>query len=309
MNSHKGQKAVSVWVVAAMIAPILQVASKESWIVVLGMGAASAAAYYVLAVQNKESLIMPRWIRLVQYAWLVVLIAVIAEQTALCWPSANGYPTIPLILLALAVLSAESGWKNASRASSIIFYIAVFLIGITTIAGLRDIHAEWLTPQIRKPDGLLLTVLLLPTVTAIMPECGNGKSGTAWVILGAAVLISAWTAGIQSNAAQEQGYLEGVKGLSLLGVVERFESLVSVAMTLGWFSLLTLLLAAAGQCANDVLRKQETAGVWAAGIIAATVVLCGMHIEAWIAAICTATILVVLPILTILTRKIKSRKK
>ena len=37
-----------------------------------------------------------------------------------------------------------------------------------------------------------------------------------------------------------------IRGISILGVAERFESVVAAAMTLGWFCLLSLLLTGAG---------------------------------------------------------------
>ena len=53
-----------------------------------------------------------------------------------------------------------------------------------------------------------------------------------------------------------------VEGLSLAGTLQRFEAVVSVALTMGWFALLSFLLCAAGELMEGVKDGAYDQGVW-----------------------------------------------
>lgn len=128
------------------------------------------------------------------------------------------------------------------------------------------------------------------------------RKGTAWLLgitLFAAV-ISVWCAGTLSRRramAIEIPFYEYSKSLNLLGVAERFEALASVALTLGMFCLLSLLLSAA-----ENLMKNGAVYAGAGAAIAASC----MHFNTMLLSAITAIFWVGLPLIK---RMIKNRKK
>lgn len=75
------------------------------------------------------------------------------------------------------------------------------------------------------------------------------------------------------EAAQgEAVFYEAAKAVNLFGVAERFEAVVSVAMTMGYFALLSLLLSCAGAMAEEFHQGWRRIGVLGAAAISTIIV-------------------------------------
>ena len=166
----------------------------------------------------------------------VVLLAVKAmEWTGLCWPQEEkGH--IALILLTLAAWTGTQGREEA--AAGALRHLIRILVGIVLLSGLREISLENLKPQWLPPDPTLAAVLLVPAICRRKEACVR-----AWLT---AVTYSIFTQGILS-AEVAQGvpapFWELGRSMSLLGTTERFESLIAVALTLGYYGFLSHLMA------------------------------------------------------------------
>ncbi len=254
-----------------MVAPLAQFVARQSW-----LGAALAATVGVAlcwltwrVVSSQPQL--PRWIWMVEWCFLTVLLPDLLRQTGLCWPDANRVPTIPLILLLLAVLSAEQGAIRAARASATVFWFIGLLMAGILGAGVKELHGAWMLPTTEFPAFIAFWVFLLPALLVLLPR--DRAPGGGWLLgvgcLG--VVIAAWTGGVISPglAAEEEGafYLYS-KSLTVLGTAKRMEALASAVLTMSWFCTLSWLLTASGHAAEKVRQGWGRAGVWLAALLA-----------------------------------------
>ena len=114
--------------------------------------------------------------------------------------------------------------------------------------------------------GMLLT-FLLPAGAQLLPRTGRQK--VAWALLPIlfGVAVSVCTFGTLSAEIAETtslGFYEAVRSMRLFGVAERFEAFLSVGLTLGWFSQLSLILGIAGVAADKVRSGCGNWGIWLA---------------------------------------------
>ena len=64
----------------------------------------------------------------------------------------------------------------------------------------------------------------------------------------------------------ENPFREWVSGLSLVGTLQRFDALVSVALTMGWFTLLSFVLCVAGRMREGIKENCYGKGVLFAAV-------------------------------------------
>lgn len=287
-----------LWVMIALSGPLAQLAGVTSWLTVavtaVVCGFLCAA---VLRPQNKTS---SRWMCVAQLFWLAVFVGQLAAKSAGSWDEGNTYPIVPLILLLLAALSAKSGGEKASRAITAVVWLVALMFALVLGAGTTMIRGENLLPVWQKPSWELAALLLIPAVSAFLPS--ESKTKIRWLpaFTGAfAVIVNLWVIGCMSRelAAYEKGaFLEYSKSISLFGVAERFEAVVSCALTVGWFALLSLLFAAAGHQAEQISGQMGSWGVWICLLIAAVSVLLRWQLPDWVVAGLALILWVILPV-------------
>ena len=114
-------------------------------------------------------------------------------------------------------------------------------------------------------------------------------------------LAAAVVAGVISptlaQGAENPFYLM-TKNLELLGIAQRFEAVVSAAMTVGWFSLICLLLSLGGRYAQKMNANWSRAGALVAAATAGAGMLFKLHISWWIVGLLAAVFWVFLPLIT-----------
>lgn len=152
-------------------------------------------------------------------------------------------PLIGLMLLLLAAFAASRGRCVPLRIGAILFFVLILIYGVLLGFSLPNIRWEWMKP-VAKADWTAMTSVLLP-VNALYLWQGKGKIGY-WILAGGilAVLAAAVTSGSISPevASQEMfPFYTAAKSVSVLGAMERLEPLVSAALTLGGFCMLSLL--------------------------------------------------------------------
>lgn len=305
--------AVTAWLLTAMTAPLCQLAGNCSWPTALLAAGVLGMLCWAVCILPRGYLETKKWFCAIQFLWLIVLSAVFADWSADAWPTGTDYPVVPLTLLALAVLSAHQGLSGASRTSAVLFWFVVLLYAVILVAGSQKLHMSYLRTSWELPDTALFLALLLPAVLGLLQVKGHRYTwlpfAAVTVFFVAASVFAEGTLG--STVCQEESwpFYEASKSISLLGVAERFESLVSVAMTMGYFSLYSLLLTAAGNMAENIHKEWGRAGVILAGTIAGVLMLwLPIQSGAWLVII-TLILWVLLPLFGGFVGNVKKAKK
>lgn len=191
----------------------------------------------------------------VQFVFLPVFACEMARLSLRLWEGGEGAYTA-FVLLALAAAGAWNGAKRASHIGGVLFWFLALLYALTLGSGVKNIHPDFLRPDFDLPDARLPAVLLLPAATALLPAAGKRwsvRSGVALTIFTAAIgLLAVGTLSGGIAARIDDPFYEYSKSLSLFGVAERFEALVSVGLTMGFYAMFSVVLSMAGLFADTI---------------------------------------------------------
>lgn len=248
-----------------------------------------------------------------QFLWLALAAGEMAKWLANCWPTAHGGPLIPLTVLVLAAVAGSRGADRAARAGSILFWFLLGLYALVLFGGARDGKGENLVPDWTLPPLGVVAIYLLPAVAGFLPRQKAAAAPLALAgIGGLGILASVITLAVLSPqvAAQEAvPFYTFSKGLSLFGVAERFEALVSAGLTMGFFCLLSFLCAAAGQLAETLRGGWGTGGSFGLAALSAFWLLLEIDLPGEILAGGCLLFWVLVPTLTRGTKKLKKVAK
>ncbi len=289
---------LATWLCTALIPVLLQLAAGLGWLTAGITAIACSAA--VAAVWKWGKAPDHPVVACLQYLFIIVLLWNLLPHAAHSWPGDN-YPAVPLILLALAAWSAHKGAAAAARVGSVLFWVVLLIYLAVLAAGTSEINFAWLRPEVSAVPWTAATLLLIPSAVLHLR-----KEGSRWslrlLLPGLFLLIgSVMTAGILSAKFASEShdpFYTAVRSLNLLGVAQRFEAVLSAAMTAGWFAALTALLSAAAAQAEQVKRKWSKPGLWVSAGLSALGMLCKLHISWWITVILATVFWVAIPILT-----------
>ncbi len=302
------KSALVVWIWVALTAPLAQLAGKDHWLPAIAVVLVCGVLCW-LAIRFGQP-VGGKWLCILQCLWLVAVLAQMARWSAEIWPTGEAFPIVPLTLLALAVLSACKGPTATAKVGSILFWFLLLLYGGLLLAGGENVEFKWLRSQWDMPSPVLGAVLLLPAVAGFLPREKGGEKGVVGVVLFAAI-TALWTVGILSSGVAQQlnwPFYEGMKSVGLFGVAKRLEAFVSVAATLGYFALFSLLLSAVGALAERIRAGAGKCGVITSGVLAASLI----WLPLWgggIQGVISLVLWVLLPILSACTKLLKKRKK
>jgi hypothetical protein len=275
LNDSITAKQLSLWTMAALSAPIAMYAGNATWDWVLIVGLLCALCIWF--VERYGCGTYGKTMRIVQLLGLGIVAGVFAQDLTYCWETEK--KMIPLTLIALALLSASGGETQAARVSCVLAWVIAAIYILVLSAGIGDLKLRWLMPEGRGNEKLAAG-LLVPAVTILIP-CGKRNGNMMWLwSMVPAILTSALCAGTMSASEAVKMDLplyEYSKSLNLFGLAGRFESLVSVAMTMGLFCLLSLLFKAAG---NLMKRGEALAAAVAAILVLADLSMGGIVVMA-----------------------------
>lgn len=284
-----------------MAAPLAQTASASSWLAVLLVGAVCLGICWGLERIGAQP---SSWLWVVQWFWLSLVLAEVLHWIMYCWPDHKSYHAVPLTLLALAGWLAGKGKEQASRAGSVIFWLLILLLGAVLLSGAKEIQWENVRPVWRMEKAHLITVLLIPAMGMSLKE----DSGSKGWILALAGLLAFVTTGVLTAAAAEKvdcAFYELSRSLRLLGIADRFESLVAAGMTLGYFVLLSFLLSTCAQGAEGIKPGKGAWGVWSNAALTALWFVWGFRLSSTVLALGTILTWVVLPALNCIQRNLQ----
>ena len=288
------------WTAAAISAPMAQFLGSVPWHWTLIIGLATGALWLCTAAAAARG---PggKLVSALQILWLVFAVSAAASYCGDCWITARSGWGIPFFLLVLAACAAERGSRSGARCGTVLFWVLAGLFLLLAAFAVPDVKIQWLIPENRGEGAVAAAVLLLPAAAGLLPR-ERGKTPWGWAVgfLLAAGLISLQTAGVLSPlvASETNGaFFEMIRGVSILGVAERFEAVVSASMTLGWFCLLSLLLTVVGSLAENLREGWGRPAVWVAALAAFLLMGPARMVPAWISALGALLFWCILPLL------------
>lgn len=277
MFNHKLTNAqLWAWLFSAMSAPVAIIAGGCSWqeVLVIG-GLCTLACWFVLnCVKNVTG---NRWLCVVQILWSVAVLGTMSRWTDQAWPTGESYPAVPIILLLLAAAASNTGAEKSARIGGVLFWVIALIYGGVILAGSEDLRIEIHTVR-EKVDMRLIPVFLVSALAVYLPvseKRGSHLGMTGILVMGIAFAVCV-TGGLSSEVQgiEENPFYEWIRSLSLAGTAQRFESVVSAGLTMGWFLLYSYLLSAVGHLSEVVWTGNGRKAVWiCAGLVCASTFL------------------------------------
>ena len=190
--------------------------------------------------------------------WFFLLACFAANQSASAFPTGRGFPFIPVVLILLAVWAVGKGVAVVARCGSIVFCFLTATFLLTMSFGFPEIRWEYLGQAAGASDGVAaLAVFFLPSLVLQLRDNLRGQAATGiWtmglILLAVAVgLLTIGTLGQAQAKAVDSPFYLVVEGISIFGVMERFEALISAALTTSYFIFLCL---ACLSCAQNLKK-------------------------------------------------------
>ena len=159
----------------------------------------------------------------------------------------------------------------------------------------------WLRPAKGTEPWLIIPLLLTPVgVIPLLKE--KERRITGLPLIGIFVLLaSVITLGVLSPmvaANTDNAFYEMTRSLSILETARRFEAVISAAMTVGWFALMSLYLTLCGHWAEEIKPGGRKTGIVLGAVVSGVLTLCDLHIDGRILAVWTTVFWVATPLIT-----------
>lgn len=300
-NNSIAPRQLWAWLAVGMSAPLAHW-SGAGWLTAL---VTAAAVLPLSALGAKGWADAGKWISAAGLIWIVAVLASLIPESGEYWPGNQNERVVPLALIVLAALSA--GGEKAARVGSVLFWVLVLVYAPVVLGASAGIEWEYLAETGLEWAPGLIAVLTVPALAGLWQEEGAARNIAPLGIL--AVAFAGITQGMLSIAACEMDTPFYEVGRSLrLGGMSRFEPLIAVAVTFGWYCFASFLLSAAAQLGSRIGWK-EPWGIWGAGGITAALVLFDVQFDHWILAIGGTVLWILLPIISLQKNLKKDEKR
>ena len=296
---------LSCWLAAALIPTVIQRTAGSPWLALL-----ISATVCLLAV-------CLRWycpvhhggkvIALLQWVLIVLVLGTVCKASVSSWPR-GGHKAVGVFLLVLAAWSAWKGPSAAARVGCVLFWFVLVLYLVLLGAGLKQVQLRWLLPVKGDADALGCVLLLTPAAAAIhlnKRERCNPRLLLIGLFALAASLVTSGVLSPELAGKYELPFYEMIRSLTVKGSARRFEAVLSAAMTVGWFALMSLYLTVAGKWAQALNSGWGRGGIIAAALASVGLLLWELHMGGLFLLIAATVFWVLLPILAQGIDKIK----
>lgn len=251
MNRRSGLSSRQLGALALSAAglPVFRVCCRVSWPWVLGGGILAAACLSGLTLLAHRRAPCPGPATFLLLPLLPAGAVYAAWEASFSFPETAGGFLLPAMVLVLAIWAASVGPEAAGRCAGLLLWITGALYGTVLIFSLPQIRLERLRPD-GDPSGLprVFLALLTPGAALLLEpeEGGRPPCWPWWASAAAALAASLVCGGILSAplAAEREAFRTLARGVSVLGVIRRFEALGNGAMLMSAFCLCVLLLSA-----------------------------------------------------------------
>ncbi len=261
------------WLLAAMSVPLAMVVAAQDYVCVALVALACCLLCGCVVSISGGNCCGGRLYCGIQLLWLILATGVAAYWAENVWQTEKSGLAVSATLLILAALSAYSGAERSSRIGSTVFWLLALLYALILASGIGNLKTQWLVPRMERCSPMMIFALLIPVVITFLPrKKEKGIWAVLAVIFALAVVMAVWTVGTispQVTAKTAFPFYEYSKSLNLFGVVKRLEAFVSVALTMGVYSLLTLFLSGAGCLTEKWFPGKGSAGVVVCAVLSA----------------------------------------
>lgn len=255
---------------AALAAPIAASCAAVSWQWVL-LAAGAAGVYYIYIVWAAAAL--PPHVGYdrilctafgktagsvllgLYWLWLALSVGGAARLGAGAFPQDQGIPMIPLTLVLIAAQTAAKGRGAVCRFGGLLFLFVAVLMAFTLVFAAGDVQMENLRPAGNSAEAAgPLAVLLLPAAGLFFRD--RLKQGDAscvrWYLLVAGLaaavsLVCVGALGLPLAKASAQPFWLMSRSISVFGIMERFEALISSLLAISICCLIAFFLSAGGK--------------------------------------------------------------
>lgn len=231
------------------------------------------------------------------------------------FPETAGSRAAACLMLALAWEAVNCGAEAPGRCGAVLLWLLAGLYGVVLTFSLPQIRPAWLAPR-ADWRGMLCCfgILLLPGVGLCLERDGRPAfPWQVWVTAALAAVGALTTSGILSPAlaAEPEAFRTLSRSVSILGVMQRFEALISAAQLISGFCLCTLLLAAARSLLEALAGKARAVRIFRP-VLPALLAMSWLNPSflpkaSGIAAICSGLFLILIQLLVPQKRKKKIR--
>ena len=323
MDQRIGERQRWAWLASGLSAAVAACACGFSWAWVLGAGLLVTVYYIYMDIRLRPrglSAMLPqvlgkpgRVLAVLTLIWMVLLMAWAANLADGAFPMVNGYPVLGWSVLALAAWGSWKGAGACARCAGVLCLFLLALYGVVIVFAVPDVQLDYLLPKGSWQDGFLTVGLfLLPAAVWYVP-CTRSKKKAAWqmaLLLPAfAGILTAVTSGVLSPTlarSQPSPLYSLAQSVSLFGVVERIEPLLSAAMTMGAFCLVSAMACACGNLWGQI-RSWRWSGVVCCAA-AGTLMKPAQSIDFRVITAGNAVFMVVIPVVIVLLGKQREKK-
>lgn len=178
---------------------------------------------------------------------LVLLLGRAAQFTGISYPTAKHTLWMELLLLALAVYAAGGGIERILRVSAICFFFLIAIYSLIAVFSLKNINVIYPTGVLRPKIGYTaLAWVFLPILLCLYAEIDVKEKRGIWAavlfVLFVLPTILVWICQSRDFVGYEEfPFYAMVKTIRAFRVMERFEPILSAALTAGNFCLMSTL--------------------------------------------------------------------
>ncbi len=289
---------------AALCAPLVTVCSAVSWpwvllgtagagVILLPMG---AVARGLPAGDGAAELLRDAWgsgarpLSLISWLWLVLAASLAASMAVTAFPRDRAFPLVPLVLLLLAAIPAAKGPAAACRFGATLFLAVAPMMALVVLFGLADVHWGSLEPAGTTAEAAApMAALLLPGAAFFLRDrlADRPTPWLRWFLLAgvlalAVSVVCVGALGLPLARAATNAFWFMSRSITVLGVMERFEAVISAFMAISFCCLCTFLLSAGQRalCAA-VPAVTEPIAAWGTAVLAAAAFRLVPRIPEW----------------------------
>ena len=321
MEQKIGERQRWIWLLAGVSGIAACCACGYNWLWVL-MGGLLVSLYYIymdkqvrnsgLAAKLTEAFgVGGKILAGLTILWIVMVMGWAASLADAAFPMVDGFPSLSWVLLALAAWGSWKGPAVCAGCSGVLGLFLIALYGVVILFAVPDVSVENLIVSSVWQESVWTVGLFLSASCVLYVPCrGRVKGPLFSVVLVLPVFVgvlAAATSGVLTPELASERTVplyDLAQSISLFGVVERIEPLLSAAITMGVFSLLSALACAGHALANEI-RSCRWNGV---GICAGAAILIGWtrHLSVPLLTAGAWMFWVAVPLFTVIVCKIKT---
>jgi hypothetical protein len=226
-----------------------------------------------LAARAPDGFAWPRWFLWTRRVWCAMLLGGVLALTRDLFPQAGGSWLIPAVLAALAATACARGTDSARRVAAAVWPLLLAAWAVVALFAAPDVKWNRLAES---GDGrqvaAAFAVCLLPGLRVRQGTRWDGALGGALCLSAAGICVG--LLGAPQVAALDFPFYTAAQSISVFGVMERFEGLLSAALAVSAFCALGLIV--------DSAAPQTPRGAWALIAVGAAGMLAVPCVSGWV---------------------------